>query len=91
MSLKQFIERENQYRIVFKQEPYNINELDTETADILFRKIDNNLSPESLYADGERPRAQAQKLARMLVQASKDLQALGFNKPTGTYNLPDYV
>lgn len=46
------------------------------------KRIESNLSPENLFADGERPRNQARALERkLLAERKKVIDALGY-EPT---------
>jgi len=55
-----------------------------EMAQQMFSRLDSNMSPEALFADGERPRAQANRLAKEYRAAWADLLALG-HKPQGQF------
>jgi hypothetical protein len=87
MSLSKFIERENRYNRFFQMPLIHEDELTQEQATVLFRKLDSQMSPEHLHADGERPAAEARALTRMYTQAFQDLQARGFAAPRELYNL----
>jgi malate synthase len=86
MSLKQFIESENRLRAYFKEAPLDADKLTQEDATRLFQRLDSNMSPEHLHADGERPAAQARALDKMYRQAFTDLKAKGFTAPVQLYN-----
>lgn len=87
MSLAQFIEQENRYRTFFNESPLDASKLTPEDAALLFRKIDSQMSPESLYRDGERRGAAARKVAKMLTSAFEELKARGFTPLVTLYNL----
>jgi hypothetical protein len=87
MSLKQFIEQENKMRAFFKETPLDADKLTQEDATKLFQRLDSNMSPEHLHADGERKPADARRLAKMYTQAFADLRAKGFAVPTQLYNM----
>jgi len=87
MSLKQFIESENRMRAFFKEPPLDAETLTHDEATKLYKRLDSNMSPEALFADGERPRAVAARLAKMYKQAFADLKAKGFTPPTELYNI----
>ena len=58
-----------------------------EMAQVMFKRIDSNLSPEVVYMDGERKGAAAKKFADKQRAAAKDLEALGFKPEGEMYNL----
>jgi hypothetical protein len=87
MSLKQFVEQENRFRVFFKEPALDPETLTHDEATLLYRKIDSQLSPESLFQDGERRGAAAAKVKRMLLAAFQDLKAKGFTPPAPLYNI----
>jgi len=89
MSLKRLIEKQNMMARLFKEDSskfWNIDSIDQVTADAMFRRLDSDMSPEALFADGERPRAQAAKLAKQYNSAFKELTAKGFRPTVELYN-----
>ena len=56
-------------------------------AQALFQRLDCNLSPEHLHADGERSRAAAAKLAKTYTKAWAELKSLGFVPQGDFYNI----
>jgi len=87
MSLKKFIEQENRFRTFVNQQLINEAAIDNTVAQELFRKLNSNLSPEVLFADGERPRAKAMALRKVYMQAIADLKAKGFVPEEELYNV----
>ena len=87
MSLKQFIAHENRMRVFFKEPPLDAETLTHDEATKLYQRLDSNMSPEVLHADGERSAAAARALAKMYRQAFADLKAKGFTPPAQLYNL----
>jgi hypothetical protein len=76
-ALADYIERKNFFVKIFKQgRTYDVNNLSHSDKTALRESIDCDLSPENLFCDGERPRAQAMAIARDLEQALKELDAL---------------
>jgi hypothetical protein len=87
MSLKQFIEVENRRRAVLKEPALDADQLTVADATRLFQRLDSNMSPEVLHADGERSAADARGLARMYKKAFADLKARGFTPLVQLYNI----
>jgi len=77
-NLKKVIDHENKLAEYFKGPQINIKALTDEDAQRLFGRLDSNLSPESLYQDGERSAAQAVKYQTLYIAAIKELQDMGF-------------
>ena len=89
MSLKLLIEKQNLMAKLFKEDPskfWNIDSINQATADAMFSRLDSDMSPEALFADGERPRAQAAKLAKQYKAAFKELTDKGFRPSVAIYN-----
>ncbi len=86
MSLAKFIEQENRFRNYVNLPLINVATIDNKVAQELFRKLNSNLSPEALFADGERPRAKAMALRKMYMQAIADIKAKGFVPEEELYN-----
>ena len=86
MSLKLLVEKQNIMARLFKDTPWDINNIDQAVADSMFSRLDSDMSPECLYADGERPSAQAAKLAKQYQTAYRELRAKGFSPTAELYN-----
>ena len=89
MSLKLLIEKQNMMAKIFKDPLstyWNIDNITQETADAMFSRLDSDMSPEALFADGERPRSQAAKLAKQYKAAFKELTDRGFRPTSTLYN-----
>lgn len=56
----------------------NINNLTDTDAKEIFASVDNELSPENLYCDGEISDAQAEAKRKYFVAVEKELLGLGF-------------
>ena len=84
MSLKAVIDQHNKMDTMFfgGKDQWDFYNITPAMAEAIYSRLDSNMSPEALYADGERPRAQAQKLAKSYRAAVAELQAKGF-KPAG--------
>jgi hypothetical protein len=78
MSLKLFLEQENRFAAFMQTPVIEIDKIDDATAQRLFGRLDSNLSPESLFQDGERPRAHAMRLKKVYLAAIGELKAKGF-------------
>jgi len=87
VSLAKFIDRENVMRAFMQQPALDINNITQEQAAEMFQRLDSNMSPEVLYADGERPRAKAMALAKLYRKAWADLLARGFKPVDEFYNM----
>jgi hypothetical protein len=88
MSLQALVAQHNNMDSMFfgGKDQWNVNPT-PEMAQAMFSRLDSNLSPEALYADGERPRAQAQKLAKQYRAAIAELKAKGFQPAGEMYNV----
>jgi hypothetical protein len=86
MSLKLLVEKQNMMAKFFKDTPWDINNIDQATADAMFSRLDSDMSPEALFMDGERPRAQAAKLAKQYRAAYKELTDRGYAPTIVLYN-----
>lgn len=86
MSLAALVESHNRMAVFFKQPLWSETEIDNEMAQTMFKHLDSNLSPENLFADGERPRAAAMKLKKQYEKAIAELKAKGFTPEFTTYN-----
>jgi hypothetical protein len=87
MSLQQFIDDENRLASFFKKPQIDIAKIDDAQAQEMFSRLDSNMSPECLFADGERPRAAAARLAKVYRKAFEELKAKGFTPTVTLYNL----
>lgn len=85
-NLQSVVDQANRVRALFKEAPLDLNKLDNKMAQELFQELDMRLSPEALYADGERPRAQAAKLRKIYMAAVSELQKAGFQSAKETYH-----
>ena len=81
MSLKTFLDQQNQFAALFKREVIEIDTLTAEQATDLFHSLDGQMSPENLHMDGEITAAQARKRAKVFMGAVADLESMGFAKP----------
>lgn len=87
MSLQAFIDQENRMATFMGLPQIDPNNIDDAKAQEMFQRLDSNLSPEALYQDGERPRAQAAKLAKLYKAAITELKAKGFTPKREMYNV----
>ena len=87
MSLKKFVEQENMMNRIFNQPMIDLSNLNQESADKLFQRLDSNLSPENLSADGELPRAKVQQRYKLYMGAINDLKKLGFTPTEEMYSI----
>lgn len=83
MSLQKFVDEQNLMAPLFNEPLIDLNALDQKIADAIFSRLDSNLSPEFLFADGERSRSKAMALKRKYEKAIKELVKKGF-RPTVT-------
>lgn len=81
MSLELFVAEQNMFANLFNEPQIDLNNLDQKTADTLFSRLDSNLSPEFLTADGERKPAAVKKLKTKYEKAINELVKKGF-RPT---------
>jgi len=81
MSLKIFLDCENDFAVIFGEETVEIDSITTEQATRLFHKLDGEMSPENLHMDGEITATEARARAKMFMGAVADLERLGFAKP----------
>jgi len=86
MSLERFIAEENMFADVYDELQIDINAIDQKVADTMFQRLDSNLSPEFLFADGERPRAKAMALKKKYDKAIAELVKKGFRPTVEVYN-----
>ena len=87
-NLRTVINTENSLQALFGQgEPIDIDNLDQKDADLLFQRLDSNLSPEVLTCDGERPVSQQRTLYKQYTHAIAELKALGFQPSAAMYNV----
>lgn len=77
-NVKTVVDQMNSMRRIFNEQQLDFSKLDADMADMIFVEIDVCLSPESLYQDGERPRAQANKLRKLYEAAIAELNAAGY-------------
>lgn len=87
MSLQQFVQDENRMAALFNKPVIDINNITQEQAEQMFQRLDSNMSPECLYADGERSKAAAARLAKIYRKAFEELMAKGFTPKATLYNL----
>lgn len=86
MSLAALVREHNIMASFFKEPLWSETVIDSDMAEAMFRRLDNNLLPENLFADGEHPRSKAMALKRSYEKAIAELKAKGF-RPRGTvYN-----
>ncbi len=77
--LRNYVEGINRYAKIFGEgQDIDVNNLNEEMAQMIFNKIDCDLSPENLCCDGEISAAQVRKKAQMLRGAAADLKKLGY-------------
>lgn len=81
MSLSTVIKEANVYRKLCRQMPIDPRHIGIKDAVDLFRYIDQELSPEWLYQDGERSPKQAQREAAKLRRAAQVLLNRGYKAP----------
>lgn len=86
MSLQFLVEEHNIMAAFFKSPLWSTTDIDQATADAMFQRLDSNLSPEVLFADGERPRAKAMALKKKYEKAIAELRAKGFRPTKPMYN-----
>jgi hypothetical protein len=88
-SLQNVIDTENSIARMFNPKAAQLEtlQLSGAQAQVLFERLDCNLSPEVLHADGERSRAAAAKLAKTYKQAWDELKSLGFVPQGKFYNI----
>lgn len=84
MSLTTFIASENKILAFMNQPQVDIDKIDDAAAQKIFMRLDISMSPEALYRDGERPKSEANKLAKIYKAAWEELKKKGFT-PKGTY------
>lgn len=90
MSLALLVEEHNMMGRFFKeQSPWSTTDIDQKMADEMFKRLDSNLSPEVLFADGERPRSQAMALAKRYNKAITELKAKGF-RPSSSVTIYNF-
>lgn len=90
--LEAYIRERNPYRTLFGQKEFaKKGELTGADAADLYRSLDSDLSPEMLTMDGERPTTLVRNRAAFLRNAVRELDALGFHRPTNVYTLPEQV
>jgi hypothetical protein len=83
MSLKKVIREMNEMEKIFTgRSRYSLRYLTMGDAWKIFNYIDEELSPEWLYQDGELSRKKAEKRESILNQAIMDLESRGYRKPT---------
>lgn len=87
MSLKAFIDRENKMLAFMGLPQIEIDKIDDVAAQKLFQSLDSAMSPEALFMDGERTRAQAAKFEKMYKAAWAELKAKGFLPKGAVYNM----
>jgi hypothetical protein len=75
MSLKWLIEEENFYNKLFNRLALSIDSLSAIDVENLLETIEVRLSPENLYADGERRLAEAMRLKRKYERAALELKS----------------
>lgn len=85
-NLEMLIAQMNTVRRLFNEPPLDLANLNAQMAQDLFQEIDMRLSPEALYADGERPRAQAARLRKIYRAAVSELQRAGFQPQKEMYH-----
>lgn len=86
MSLELLVKEHNIMAPFFKEPLWSTTDIDADMATAMFQRLDSNLSPEFLFADGERPRAKAMALKKKYEKAIAELLKKGF-RPTGNvYN-----
>lgn len=79
MSLALLVEEHNMMARFFKEQTtWSATDIDQAMADAMFKRLDSNLSPEVLFADGERPRSKAMALKKRYEKAIAELKAKGF-------------
>ena len=81
MSLSTVIKEANIYRKFCRQMPIDPRHVSIKDAVDLFRYIDQELSPEWLYQDGERSPKEAQREAAKLRRAAQVLLDRGYKAP----------
>jgi len=88
MSLKTIVAEHNRMDSMFFGGKDQWSEKPTaEQAQVMFARIDSNLSPEVIYMDGERRGAAAKKFEATQRAALKDLESLGFKPVEKMYNV----
>lgn len=87
MSLANVVEYHNATAKYFNLPEWSTTDINQVMADEMFSQIDNNLSPENLFADGERPRNRAMALKKRYLKAIEELKAKGFRPSRQMYNV----
>ena len=72
--LKQYIDRQNFYRVMFKQAPIDLS--NATDRQFVGDKLSCDLSPENLHCDGEISQYEAMKKYRYLMKCVKSLTAI---------------
>lgn len=86
MSLELLVKEHNIMAPFFKEPLWSTTDIDNQMAQSMFQRLDSNLSPEVLFADGERPRAKAMALKKKYEKAIAELLKKGFRPATAPYN-----
>jgi hypothetical protein len=85
MTIQKVIREMNDQEVLMTgHKPYSLRYMTMGQAWKIFQYIDMELSPEWLYQDGERSRANVQKREALLNQALEDLKNRGYRKPDYT-------
>lgn len=72
-ALAKFVEQENFFARIYKDDVYDVNNLTDKQVEALCQKIDGSLSPENLTCDGELTDAEVTAKYRMLTGAGHEL------------------
>ncbi len=86
MFLKQYVDSMNRVARAFKQPEIDLDNLLPGQVEQIFYKLDSDMSPESLYMDGERPANAAHALAASYTQVFEELKTLGYTPPKDIYH-----